>query len=105
MQFSLSYNLKGFKGKMQFYGFVKNEKPVMMVYECLGKCQKNFSSIENILSPTFSDIKIKETKASDINVSNSQSEVVGQLEKLRDLYKAGVLTKEEFEKAKEKILN
>tara|TARA_B100000586_G_scaffold36777_1_gene23623 strand:- start:380 stop:1321 length:942 start_codon:yes stop_codon:yes gene_type:complete len=32
-------------------------------------------------------------------------DISGQLEKLNDLYKSGVLTKEEFEKAKKKILN
>ena len=30
---------------------------------------------------------------------------VDQLQKLNDLYKSGVLTKEEFEKAKSKLLN
>lgn len=33
------------------------------------------------------------------------NEISNQLEKLNDLYKSGVLTKEEFEKAKKKILN
>jgi len=30
---------------------------------------------------------------------------VDQIKKLNDLYKSGVLTKEEFEKAKKKLLN
>ena len=34
-----------------------------------------------------------------------QSDVVDNLKKLNDLYKSGVLTKEEFEKAKKKLLN
>ena len=33
------------------------------------------------------------------------NKIVDQLESLNDLYKSGVLTKEEFEKAKKKILN
>ena len=33
------------------------------------------------------------------------NEISNQIEKLNDLYKSGVLTKEEFEKAKKKILN
>ena len=40
--------------------------------------------------------------------NNSKPEgnnIVNQLQKLNDLYKSGVLTKEEFEKAKKKILN
>jgi len=31
--------------------------------------------------------------------------MVDQLQKLNDLFKSGILTKEEFEKAKKKILN
>ena len=44
---------------------------------------------------------------SSINeISNSNNDdFVNQLKQLNDLYKSGVLTKEEFEKAKKKILN
>ena len=43
---------------------------------------------------------------SGVSLSNDQSEdTVEQLNKLNDLYKSGVLTKDEFEKAKKKILN
>ena len=41
-------------------------------------------------------------------IKNNQvksNEVLTQLKKLNDLYKEGVLTKEEFEKAKKKILD
>lgn len=42
----------------------------------------------------------------DINTNNDQSnDVVEQIQKLNDLFKNGVLTKEEFDKAKKKILN
>jgi hypothetical protein len=57
-----------------------------------------------MISPTFSNNSI--TKIKSINKKNNQSpNIVEQLQKLNDLYKAGVLTKEEFEKAKKKILN
>ena len=39
---------------------------------------------------------------SDNQLSN---EIIDQIKKLNDLYKSGILTKEEFEKAKKKILN
>ena len=39
------------------------------------------------------------------NFSNNSNEITNQLKKLNDLYKDGVLTKEEFEKAKKKILD
>ena len=36
--------------------------------------------------------------------NKSSSEVITQIKQLNDLYKAGVLTKEEFTKAKKKLL-
>jgi uncharacterized protein YqgQ len=41
------------------------------------------------------------------STSNNElsSESIDQIKKLNDLYKSGILTKEEFEKAKKKILN
>ena len=39
------------------------------------------------------------------NKNKLSSEVISQIKQLNDLYKAGVLTKEEFEKANKKILN
>ena len=38
-------------------------------------------------------------------VETNDDTVVDQIKKLNDLYKSGVLTKEEFEKAKKKLLN
>jgi hypothetical protein len=37
--------------------------------------------------------------------SENKSDIVENLKKLNDLYKSGVLTKEEFDKAKKKLLN
>ncbi len=42
---------------------------------------------------------------SNDNSSDNKSNIVENLKKLNDLYKSGVLTKEEFEKAKKKLLN
>ena len=39
------------------------------------------------------------------NISTDSSNLSEQLKKLNDLYKSGALTKEEFKKAKLKILN
>ena len=36
---------------------------------------------------------------------NSSNDIVDQINKLNELYKDGILTKDEFEKAKRKILN
>ena len=39
------------------------------------------------------------------NVSKINTNITGELEKLERLYKSGAITKEEFEKAKNKTLN
>ena len=45
-------------------------------------------------------------KIYNVAISNSNNDdFINQLKQLNDLYKSGVLTKEEFEKAKKKILN
>ena len=41
----------------------------------------------------------------NLETTSNKENIVDQLKKLNDLYKSGVLTKEEFEKAKKKILN
>ncbi len=101
-EFTISYNIKGLKGKMQFYGFVKNEKPIIAIYECLNVCPKKFASLEDILAPTFANVV---SKYKNVSKNETKSNVVEQLKQLSDLYKSGALTKEEFTKAKEKILN
>ncbi len=51
-------------------------------------------------------LNLDELVSSGTSLSSDQSEnAVDQLKKLNDLYKSGVLTKDEFEKAKKKILN
>tara|TARA_B100000401_G_C52730560_1_gene683321 strand:+ start:64 stop:1098 length:1035 start_codon:yes stop_codon:yes gene_type:complete len=81
----------------------------MMNHSLVCKIFKNNSLITEISVPILKDasklkkIKKKSKKKSEKKLESN--EVVGQLEKLNDLYKSGVLTKEEFEKAKKKILN
>ena len=40
-----------------------------------------------------------------VDNNNQSNELADQLQKLNELFKSGILTKEEFEKAKKKILN
>ena len=47
---------------------------------------------------------LKQFSTAGINVSNDK-DYIKQLKNLSDLYKSGALTKEEFTKAKNKILN
>ncbi len=49
-------------------------------------------------------ISFNDTETNNKNNSGNKN-IVDQLNSLNELYKSGVLTKEEFEKAKKKILN
>ena len=77
---------------MEIYAYLKNNKPIIVGSECIGKC-KGISGVKNKI--VYSKVK----------TSTSSSDIVDQLNSLNELYKSGVLTKEEFEKAKKKILN
>ena len=41
----------------------------------------------------------------DVKNEDDKNNMIESLEKLNELYKSGVITKEEFKKAKDKILN
>ena len=68
----------------------------------------NNSLISEIPVPMLKDAsKLKNIKKKSKKKLEKKSEnnIIDQLEALNDLYKSGVLTKEEFEKGKKKILN
>ena len=92
----IAANMFNINWDMEVYGYLKNNKPIIVGSECIGKC-KGVSGIKNMI--VYSD-----TISTSIS-SESSSNIVDNLNKLNDLYKSGVLTKEEFEKAKKKILN
>jgi hypothetical protein len=51
-------------------------------------------------------LNLNDLSPKEINTNKDQSnDVVEQLQKLNDLFKSGILTKEEFDKAKKKLLN
>tara|TARA_Y100001935_G_C17202486_1_gene455732 strand:+ start:25 stop:948 length:924 start_codon:yes stop_codon:yes gene_type:complete len=87
-------------GKIVYYLSEIDNKLFAMDGICISNCSEFFSSFDQIVDKSFNQkIQIK-------NVSKSNDEdIVEKLKKLNDLYKSGVLTKEEFEKAKKKILN
>ena len=92
----ISANMFNINWDMEVYGYLKNNKPVIVGSECIGKC-KGVSGIKNMI--VYSNTV--ETNTSSENSSN----IVENLNRLNDLYKSGVLTKDEFEKAKKKLLN
>ena len=92
----IAANMFNINWDMEIYGYLKNNKPIIVGSECIGKC-KGVSGIKNMI--VYSDIKSTNTS------TESPSNIVDNLNKLNDLYKSGALTKEEFEKAKKKLLN
>ena len=92
----IAANMFNINWDMEIYGYLKNNKPIVVGSECIGKC-KVVSDIKNMI--VYSDSTTANTS------SESSSNIVDNLKELNDLYKSGVLTKEEFEKAKKKLLN
>ncbi|MDB3943975.1 SHOCT domain-containing protein [Candidatus Pelagibacter sp.] len=92
----IAANMFNINWDMEVYGYLKNNKPIIVGSECIGKC-KGVTGIKNMI--VYSDITSTSTS------SESSSNIVDNLDKLNDLYKSGALTKDEFEKAKKKILN
>ena len=92
----IAANMFNINWDMEIYGYLKNNKPIIVGSECIGKC-KGVSGIKNM-------IVYSNTAATNTSSENS-SNIVENLNKLNDLYKSGVLTKDEFEKAKKKLLN
>ena len=80
-----------------------NDKAIMLISACYVDCSKFNSKFDKMRKNSFNNIKINKTKINNNNDKNS--DIIEQLEQLNSLYKSGVLTKEEFEKAKKKILN
>jgi len=92
----ISANMFNINWDLEIYGYLKNDKPIIIGSECIGKC-KGISGIKN-------KIDYSNTVVTNISSENSPK-IIENLQKLNDLYKSGVLTKDEFEKAKKKILN
>ena len=62
------------------------------------------SIMKGFNSKNDNKIEKQEEHQNDIDSTINNSKLTYELEKLNDLYKSGALTKEEFEKAKTKIL-
>ncbi len=75
------------------YGFIS---------ACYVDCSKFNNKFDKMIKPVFSKIK-KNVKTK--TTTSTKNDLIEQLEQLNSLFKSGVLTKEEFEKAKKKILN
>ena len=87
---------------LNFYLGEHNNRTYGFISACYVDCSKFNSKFDKMIKPVFFKIE-KNVKTKTTNSSNN--DLVEQLEQLNSLYKSGVLTKEEFEKAKKKILN
>tara|TARA_B100000029_G_C17426003_1_gene906068 strand:+ start:99 stop:1019 length:921 start_codon:yes stop_codon:yes gene_type:complete len=87
-------------GDISYYLSETNNKLFVFEGYCLVNCSGFFSNFSSIVDQSFNQT-IQEINS---NASNS-NDLINQIENLNDLYKSGVLTKEEFEKAKKKLLN
>ena len=67
---------------------------------CLVDCSKFYSTFNQIVDDSF-----HQQTSSITSTTSTDNDFIKQLKQLNDLYKSGVITKEEFEKAKKKILN
>ena len=96
LDLKISSNMFNINWDMEIYAYLKNNKPIILGSECIGKC-KGITNLKN---------KINYTKTISTNTSiNSSSNFIEDLNRLSNLYKSGAITKEEFEKAKKKLLN
>ena len=102
----ISYAINEFaslKGDGIIYITVKDSSFYIFYEECLVNCKTLKKRFQKLIKPVVNQSSIKNSQliSKEINKDN----IASQLEQLNKLYKSGVLTKEEFEKAKKKILN
>ncbi len=101
----ISYAINDFaslKGDGIIYITVKDNSFYIFYEECLINCKTLKKRFQKLIKPVVNQSSIKNSQliGKEINKDN----IASQLEQLNKLYKSGVLTKEEFEKAKKKIL-
>ena len=87
----IAANMFNINWDMEIYGYINDKKPLLVGSECIGKC-KSISDVKR---------KIIFSKISPVDSSG----IVNNLKSLNELFQSGTLTKEEFTKAKKKLLN
>ena len=94
----------GFKSKRIGYMFLHNERAFIIQGFCMSQATcKNIKKLNNkILEPYLSMNLMNKRTVNNISKDDNLTE---QLKNLNELYKSGALTKEEFAKAKKRLLN
>ena len=99
--FTMSY-LHAMNIPMNLLISAKNDHVILIVSECWVNCSKQTSKFEKMIKPIFSNnVQIQKT----ISSTSNNDDLTEKLKTLNELYKSGVLTKDEFTKAKKKLLN
>ena len=88
------------QGEIAFYMSEYEGKIFAFDGYCLVDCSKFYSTFNQIVNDSF-----HKQAASITSTTSTDNDFINQLKQLNTLYKSGVITKEEFEKAKKKILN
>ena len=96
--------MMGFTAKRIGYMFIPNEHAFIIQGFCMSQTTcKNIKKLNNKIIEPYLSMNLK-NKKTVIN-NSEEGNLTEQLQGLNDLYKSGVLTKEEFTKAKNKLLN
>ena len=90
--------------KLQYNIFItkKNDRLFLILSECWINCPKQNSKFQKMIKPAFSE---KKSVTKTVSTQEISTGIVDQLKQLEQLYDEGALTKEEFEKAKKKVLS
>ena len=87
---------------LNFYLGEHNDKTYAFISACYVDCSKFNNKFDKMIKPVFSsNVEIQKTTGT----ISSNSDLTEKLRTLSELYKSGALTKEEFTKAKKKLLN
>ena len=88
-------------GNIAYYISEVDDKLFVMDGYCVVDCKSFISDFNQIIDNSF-----KSKNQSNKSMSSKKdSDFINQIQELNELYKSGVLSKDEFEKAKKKILN
>ena len=60
MYLNLSYNVPPLKGSSEFYAFIKDDMPVVVMNECLSTCKTGLKYLKTMIKPTFAFSEIGE---------------------------------------------
>ena len=88
-------------GNIAYYISEVDDKLFVMDGYCVVNCKSFFADFNQIIDNSFKS----KNKSSKSMSTKKDSDFINQIQELNDLYKSGVLSKDEFEKAKKKILN